>query len=51
MILVQRVITRDIECLQMLSDVVLRHIPHIHSKEMSQKADMVYIYTTFFLFF
>ena len=39
--LVQRIITRDITCLQPLQKSVLQHIPHPYSKELSQKVEMV----------
>ena len=44
-ILVQRIITKEIDCLKFLSSVVLKHIPHRYSKELSKKADMVHIFS------
>ena len=51
MILIQRIITKDIRCLQGLSDSVIQHISHPHSSELSKKSEMVchkapYVQTT-----
>jgi hypothetical protein len=40
-ILVQKIICEDIDCLSIFKDVVCRHILHKHSKELSGKVDMV----------
>ena len=39
--LVQRVIVQDIKCLNSMEDCVVQHIPHVYSKEMSKKCQMV----------
>lgn len=41
--LVGRIISSKIKCLQFLQDVSVAHIPHLYSKEMSNKTDVVCI--------
>ena len=40
-VIVSRVITKYLQSFRQLRDVVVRHIPHEYSKEMSQKSDSV----------
>ena len=40
-VIVSRVITKYLQPFRQLRDVVVRHIPHEYSKEMSQKSDSV----------
>ena len=40
-VIVSRVITKYLQSFRQLRDVVVRHIPHEYSKEMSQKSDFV----------
>lgn len=40
-VIVSRVITKYLQPFRQLRDVVIRHIPHEYSKEMSQKSDSV----------
>ncbi len=39
--LVERVITKDIRCLEMFSEIVTKQIPHKYSKAMWEKCEMV----------
>jgi hypothetical protein len=41
LILVERIITADVKCLQFLQSVVVKHILHAHSREMAKKSHMV----------
>lgn len=41
LILVERLLVKNIPYLEFLADVVTQHIPHKYSKEMSQKSDTV----------
>lgn len=40
-VLVERIITSDIKCLQFLHGVATKHISHKHAREMSKKCHMV----------
>ena len=39
--LVERILTEEIPCLHFCKDVVRKHIPHPHSKEMAEKTEKV----------
>ena len=41
LVLVERIITTDIKCLQFLKEEVIKHIIHANSRAMSKKCHMV----------
>lgn len=41
LVLVERIITADIKCLQFFKSIVIKHILHAHSREMAKKCHMV----------
>jgi hypothetical protein len=41
LVLVERIITGDIKCIQFLKNDIVKHIIHAHSREMAKKCHMV----------
>ena len=49
-ILASRIITKYLSALKCMNDVVIRHIPHEYSEEMSKKSDTVSMFMLYDVF-